>query len=249
MRHSQTSRNIAKAFFAFATIATIQACADNSVAPSTPAAPAFSGPAAYNTLQGVVIFTVDNSTGGTFRLGQHVISFQAGAICSLTSSYGATEWNKPCTAARGSVTITATLMRDNENHPYVDFQPAMRFAPDKDVMLFLRNGLSSRATLLNVQYCNNLGYCVNESLNDPSVAPFRVGKTSYIGRRLKHFSGYLVQAGDNCEGTLTQEADGSWMCYTDDGMTRRSGYMVASGLQDGDNQGANKGGKKDSDNQ
>ncbi len=248
MRHSQTSRNVAKAFFAFATIAMIQACADNSVAPTTPAASAVSAPAAFNSIQGVVVFTVDNSKGGTFRLGKHVISFQAGAICSLLSSYGSTEWDKSCTPARGSVTITATLMKDNENHPYVDFQPAMRFAPGKDVMLFLRNGLSSHATQLSVQYCNNLGFCTDESLNDPSVAPFRVGNTSYIARRLKHFSGYLVQAGANCQGTLTQEADGSWMCNTD-GMARRSGYMVLSGLQDGDDQGADKGGKKDSDNQ
>jgi hypothetical protein len=247
MRHSQVSKNFTKAFFAFATIAMIQACADNSVAPATPAAPAFTAPAAYNSVQGVVVFTVDNAKGGTFRLGKHVISFDAGAICSLTSSYGSTEWDKSCTPARGPVTITATMMKDDDNHPYVDFQPAMRFVPNKNVMLFLRNGLSTHATQLGVDYCNNVGYCIDESLSDPSVAPFRVGKTSYIGRRLKHFSGYMVAVGQTCAGTLTQEADGSWMCNTE-GMARRSGYMVASGLQDGDDQ-ADKGGKKDGANQ
>jgi hypothetical protein len=248
MRHSQVSKNFTKAFFAFVALGMVSACADNSVAPTTPAAPAFSAPAAYNKAQGVVVFTVDNSKGGTFRLGKHAISFDPGAICSLNSSYGSTEWDKTCAPARGLVTITATLLTDNENHPYVDFQPAMRFAPNKDVMLFLRNGLSSHATQLSIQYCNNLGSCTDESLNDPSVAPFRVGTTSYIARRLKHFSGYLVQAGENCQGTLTQEPDGSWMCNTE-GMTRRSGYMVASGLQDGDNGSTITKGKKDGSNQ
>lgn len=237
MRHGQASRNYVKAFFAFVAVGMISACADSSVAPVSPSESlAFTAPANYNVQVGVKVFTINNGTGGIVRLGEdHVISFQAGAICSLLSSYGSTEWDKPCMPQWGSVVITATMMRDAEGHPYVDFQPAMRFAPTKQVMLFLRNGVSSEPTQLSVQYCSNLGRCVDESLNDSSLRPFRVGRTSIIGRRIKHFSGYSISAGDDCEGTLTD--DGGWMCNNEGsggGMERRSGYMVASGDSDSD---------------
>jgi hypothetical protein len=235
MKHSHISRNYAKAFFAFTTIGLAAACADTTVAPTTQAA-AFKAPAAFDVVVGVQTFTVNNSYGTTQRVGEHVIAIPAGAICDpLFSSYGSTEWDKDCVALRGSITITATMLRDNDNHPYVDFQPALRFAPSKSVMLFLRNGLSQTSTQLNMLYCNNLGYCVDESINDASLKPFRVGKTSMLGRRVKHFSGYLVQAGAYCPGTLTEEPNGTWMCNdegTSGGMTRRSGYMVASGMDD-----------------
>jgi hypothetical protein len=229
MMHAQISRNFAKAFFAFATLVMAAACADTNVAPTT-AAVAFKAPAGFDVMVGVETFTVSNTDGIVERLGEHVISIPAGAICDpFLSTYGSTEWNKPCTPLRGSITITATMMRDNNNRPYVDFQPALRFAPDKEVMLFLRNGRAPSPTKLFTIYCNNLGYCIDESVNDPSLKPFRVGRTSLIGRRVKHFSGYTVGYGVPCNGTLTEEPDGSWMC-NDDGLTRRSGYMVASGL-------------------
>ena len=232
MRLGHSSKNYAKAFFAFAAVGLMSACADNSVAPVEQAPVAFKAPAAYSTQVGTATFTVNNSTGGVFRLGNHVIAIPAGAICSLTSSYGATEWNKPCTRLSGSVTIKATMMKDDENHPYVDFQPAMRFSPDKEVMLFLKNGFSRNATELGLAYCDNLGNCVDESLNDASLAPFRVGRSSYLGRRLKHFSGYSVTAGRGCIGILTDLGDG-WICLNE-GLLRKSGYMVASGFKEDD---------------
>lgn len=228
MQHSQISRKIANAFLALVAIGGMAACADSASAPA-PEVAAFKAPASFTTVEGVVTFTVNNSEGRIQRVGDHVIAFPAGAICDpLFSGYGSTEWDKPCTSLRGSMVITATMLRNSENQPYVDFQPALRFAPTKEVLLFLRNGRSSRATQLSVLYCNNLGFCRDESLTDSSLKPFRVGNTSIIGRRIKHFSGYMIAAGEPCNGTITQEPDGTWMCY-EDGMTRRSGYMVASG--------------------
>jgi hypothetical protein len=229
MKHGQNSTNLAKAFFAIVTLGMAAACADSNVAPTTQEV-AFKAPAGFDITVGVTTFRVDNSQGIVQRLGDHVIYIPAGAVCNpLLSTYGSTEWDKPCTKLSGSILITATLMRDNYNRPYVDFQPALRFSPDKQVMLYLRNGRAPQATTLNTLYCNNLGYCVDESLGDPSLAPFRVGKTSIIGRRVKHFSGYTIGYGDPCEGTITEEPDGTWMC-NNDGLMRRSGYMVASGL-------------------
>jgi hypothetical protein len=229
MMHAQISRNFAKAFFAFVTLGMAAACADTNVAPRTEAV-AFKAPAGFDITVGVSTFTVSNTDGIVKSLGEHLLYIPAGAICDpLLSTYGSTEWDKPCTPLRGSITITATMMRDSKDRPYVDFQPALRFSPDKQTMLFMRNGRAPEATKIYMLYCNNIGYCVDESLTDSSLKPFRVGKTSIIGRRLKHFSGYTVAWGEPCNGTLTEEPDGTWMC-NDDGLTRRSGYMVASGL-------------------
>lgn len=231
MKHGHISRNYAKAFFAFVTIGMAGACADSTVAPAPEAVAAFKAPAAFTRIGTVKTFRVRNTEGTTASIGAHILNIPAGAICSLTSSYGATEWDKPCTPLRGSVLITATVLYNDENQPYVDFQPAMRFAPNKEVTLYLRNGRSTHATQLNIDYCNNLGVCVDESLDDPSVKTFRVGRTSILGRRLKHFSGYVVNAGEVCAGSLSEDIDGSWICNTES-MRRRSGYMVASGKDD-----------------
>ncbi|HET9424096.1 MAG TPA: hypothetical protein VFO55_01895 [Gemmatimonadaceae bacterium] len=232
MKQSHTSRNYAKAFFAFVTIGLAGACADTTVAPSAAEEVAFTAPAGFSKRDGVESFRVSNGSGIVKRIGEHVIHIPAGAICDPTeSTYGATEWDKPCKPLSGSISIKATALRNAQNQPYVDFQPALRFAPDKNVMLFLRNGRSTHATWLGVDYCDNQGICVDESINDPSLKPFRVGRTSLIGRRIKHFSGYVVTVGEPCNGTLTQEPDGTWMC-NDEGLFRRSGYMVASGLDE-----------------
>lgn len=243
MKLGHISRNYAKAFFAFVTIGMVSACADSTVAPASSEVAAFKAPAAFSIIGGVQTFRVRNSEGITQRIGGHLINIPANSICALNSSYGTTEWDKPCSLLQGDVVITATVLYDLENHPFIDFQPAMRFAPNKVVTLFLRNGRASQATQLNVNYCDNLGQCVDESLNDPSVKPFRVGATSLIGRRVKHFSGYYVAVGEKCRGTLTQEENGSWIC-DNEALTRRSGYMVASG-KDGEYEDAKDEKKKD----
>jgi hypothetical protein len=228
MKHGQISRNSAKAFFAFAALAIVGACADsNAVAPSADAS-AFVAPANFTTTAAVMTFRVNNSEGITKKIGSHVISIPAGAICDLTSSYGTTEWDKPCQPLKGAVVISATVLQDIDGQPYLDFQPAMRFSPSKEVMLFFSQGKNTAKTELLVEYCNNLAVCYDESLTDATVKPFRIGSTPIIARRLKHFSGYMVVSGESCTGQVTSNGDGTYWCETG-GMERRSGYMVASG--------------------
>ena len=250
MKHSQIARNSAKAFFAFAAVALVGACADTSAVAPTAEAPAFVAPANFSNTGYMVVFRVNNSEGITKQIGQHLINIPAGAICDLgASGYGKTEWDKPCKALRGSIVIKATVLEDADGQPFVDFQPAMRFAPNKEVMLVLRQGRNAAKKQLVVEYCNNAGTCGDESLTDPSVAPFRIGNTPIIGRRLKHFSGYMVAWAGDCLGAVINNGDGTYWCDTNlGGMTRRSGYMVASGedvsdiLKDG--QDGKRGGEK-----
>jgi hypothetical protein len=215
MRHSQTMRNYAKAFFAFAALGMAGACADQTSAP-TPEIRPFFVPANFTEVGESETFRVSNSEGVTRRIGAHLIHIPAGAICALDSEYGATSWDQDCEPLAGSVEITASVFAGPDGEPYVDFQPAMRFAPNTEVMLFLLEGRSDSTKQMAVKYCNNLGICVDESLTDLALRPFRVEGTSIIGRRVKHFSGYVVAY----EGECTDCAQG---------LTRRSGYMVASG--------------------
>jgi hypothetical protein len=229
MRHGQTMRNSARAFFTFAALAIVSACSDQNTAAPASEAPTFIAPANFARVGNVISFRVNNNEGATQRLGNHLISIPAGAICQLAKSgYGPTEWDKPCSPLKGSIVITAQLLEDADGMPFVDFQPAMRFAPSKEVVLFLRQGRNTAMKELILEYCNNVGYCTDESLTDPSLKPFRIGKTPVVGRRLKHFSGYMMGSGDNCTGTFYSYGDGTGWCE-DGGFTRRSGYMVASG--------------------
>ena len=228
MKHGHTSRNYAKAFFAFAALATVGACAEKSTVAPAEQAEVIAVPANFARVGNTVVFRVNNAEGVTKKIGAHVINIPAGAICALTSSYGSTEWNKPCQPLSGSIVITATVFQDNDAQPYIDFQPALRFSPNKEVMLFFRQGHNTAKTELVIKYCNNLGHCTDESLTDASLKPFRIGQTPILGRRLKHFSGYMVVAGESCGGSTFSNGDGTSWCE-EGGFLRRSGYMVASG--------------------
>ena len=219
MKHSQISRNFAKAFFAFSALAIVSACADTTALP-TPDAPAFVAPANFLQVGSSITFRVDNAWGTTQRLDDHVINIQPGAICDIaTSGYGPEYWGKPCTAMRGSVTVTATVLEGPDGAPYIDFQPAMRFAPNKEVTLFFRDSQNGTKNLA-INYCTNAGVCYDESLTNPALQPFRIN--SYIvGRRLAHFSGYVV-------------AYDLGIVNVSISLLRKSGYMVASGEDIGD---------------
>ena len=237
MKHGHMSRNFAKAFFAFTTLGLAAACADNnSVAPAAETS-AVVAPANYSRIGYGVTFRVNNSEGITKKIGSHVINIPAGAICDLaTSGYGKTTWDKSCRPLRGSIVITATEFKGPNGQPYIDFQPALRFAPNKEVMLFFREGRTNGQFKASVQYCDLLGFCSDESLTDASLKPFRIGRSSILGRRVKHFSGYGVTYSEECEGEAIPTTDGGWQCQDEDprggggiGAQRRSGYMVASG--------------------
>jgi hypothetical protein len=219
MRHGQMMRKYAKAIFAFSTMALVGACADHTtVAPATEEASTFVAPANFIKIGYAVAFRVENSKGATQKIGDHVINIPANAICALgTSGYGPDYWNKSCAPMRGSVVITATVLAGPDGEPYIDFQPAMRFAPNKEVTLFFRDR-NDGAKSLSIKYCDNMGTCIDESLNDSSLKPFWVGR-GIVGRRIGHFSGYVI-AYDCPEGQVCPSAPA--------GM-RKSGYMVASG--------------------
>ena len=131
MRHSHTSRGLltsSKTILALVGLGFAGACSDSISAPTSEVSAKV--PAAYTTVLGVSSFRYEPSTGLTQRLGDHVIVIPAGGVCDpALSSYGMGTWDDACTPLTHAIIITATTYADDEGHPYIDFQPALRFVP------------------------------------------------------------------------------------------------------------------------
>jgi len=238
-RHSHTSRGLrtsAKTLMAVLGLGLAAACSDSLSTPTTEVS--VQAPAGFDKIVGVQTFTYSPSTGVTQRLGDHVISIPAGAVCKADGFYATRQWDQPCTPVNHKVVFTATTFTNADGVPYVEFQPAVRFSPSKEVDLYLRDGKRSTAQVLAIFWCPTVGSpCVDESKTDGTVATTRVGSSATLVRRVKHFSGYMVAVGDegSCPGSIQYLDDGSEWCNTD-GFSR-SGYMVASGLTRGTGNG------------
>jgi len=142
----------------------------------------------------VTTFTVSPTKSGTYKIaGGHSITFPAGSICNPKSTYGVTEWNKPCTPASTSVTITAKSWKQSNGRPRIDFSPRLRFVPTKTVtlsMLDLGAALDLSSTIL---WCpDGSTSCVDESQTDSTLTTLINKLTGVLSRRVKHFSGYAV---------------------------------------------------------
>ena len=146
---------------------------------------------------GVMTFVYDPSQNARFDLpGGHEILFPRRAVCDpATSSYGVTEWDSPCTPLREPITITAQSFKDANGHPYVDFSPALRFVPGRQVVLSLNDRSAAEDAGSVINWCGPDGQCVDESLDEPSLRTrHRAGK-GMVERAIKHFSGYNISVG------------------------------------------------------
>jgi hypothetical protein len=184
----------------------LAACADGPTAPKAATGLNFALIGQASTVQGdttTTRFTVDPTTATTFRVGTaHAIYFPAHAICDpAVSSYGPTEWDKPCVALDRQLVITAKSWVDEHGLPQVDFSPSLRFAPDAEggVQLALAvapAALGQAADDLQIDWCAAPGAaCVNEELADPTLSTWVSPFDNAVYRRIKHFSGYNVSSG------------------------------------------------------
>jgi hypothetical protein len=230
MRHGHTSRISAKTILAFVGLGLAGACSDTASAPKLREV-SVKAPAGYDQVLGAVSFVYDPSasTSTVARFGNHLIVIPANGICDLSSSYAIGTWYDACEPLTQSIVITITTFADDYGHPYVDFEPALRFNPNTETDLYLKDGWRDGQEKTMINYCGAVD-CVDESLNDSTLVTWRIGNTSTLVRRIKHFSGYLVATGDECNGTIQQTDDGSLWCDDGSGISNRSGYMVASGL-------------------
>ena len=229
MRHGHTSRISAKTILALVGLGLAGACSD-SVSTPTMHVVSVKAPAGYDQVLDAVSFVYDPnaSTSTVTRFGNHLLVIPTNGICDLSSSYGMGTWDDPCAPLTHSMIITITTFADDNGHPYVDFQPALRFNPNRETDLYLRDGWRDGQEKTVINYCGALD-CVDESINDSTLVTQRVSNSSTLVRRIKHFSGYMIATGDVCNGAIMQTDDGSLMCDDGSGLSR-SGYMLASGL-------------------
>lgn len=227
----------------FALVATLAACGD-AVAPHTAAPdadPVLSGgvTTALTTTDTVKFtITIDPRHATRYDLGEgNSMTFPPGSVCDPnTSTYGVTEWDKPCAVAKRTVAEHVKAWLDTDGHPRVDFSPNIRFVPspqpDKWVMITFSDYAASLDAWYNILYCpTETSGCYDESKTDPSLATVRNPVTGQVTRRIKHFSGYLVGAGDDDgSGSSFNRIQGG----TQPSMTAKpskggSGYILVSG--------------------
>jgi hypothetical protein len=182
------------------------ACADDVAAPEAlelaESAPMFRVIPTYAPDMKSADLVVEPS-GGTFILGRHAIRFPANSICDpAVSSYGVTEWDKPCTPIASPIEIRAEL-REVDGRSWVDFTPALRFVPSNDgdqwVYLFMWTRATTRgkgSDAPTILWSPAIGVPgIDESLTDPTLETKWNGRLGGVYRRIKHFSGYNVHSG------------------------------------------------------
>lgn len=189
------------------TVLVLAACQDMPVAPSPDVAddggmPDFKVTANYSDDHQSADIRVTRG-GGWFVLGPHAIHFPKNSICSPESSYGPTEWDKPCEPARGTMQFHVEIQRDAQGRSWLSFTPAVRFVPTTRrsgwVMLYMQAGGTPqevRDAMPRILWSPEPGLDpIDESLTDPSLETYVIRGTSIAYRRIKHFSSYQVGMG------------------------------------------------------
>lgn len=165
--------------------------AGQTPSPLTPTGAAF---ALVGAKDGRYAFTIDPSEDQSLEIGPNHLDIPRNAICRLDDSgYGPTYWDDRCRPERETITITAVVSNASGEHPRIDFEPALRFAPDKTVMLYMTlDKRADKAAWSQIFYCpsSGTGRCVNEAKKDPSLATSV--RDRVVFRRIKHFSGYII---------------------------------------------------------
>jgi hypothetical protein len=158
--------------------------------------PTAANKALFGVIEGTYTITVDPTRDQSLELGPNHLEIPANSVCNLlTSGYGERYWNKSCSPQTQPVTITVIVKGAATDHPKIDFFPAMRFNPSKDVQLFMYVPDANQSNESNwvMQYCATGSWtCVDESNSDSSLQSHVDKKANVVFRRIKHFSGYVV---------------------------------------------------------
>jgi hypothetical protein len=153
----------------------------------------------------VSTLVIDPSVTSTYALGDgNTLTIPAHSLCDpATSTYGPTEWDKPCPLATSTVTVTFKGWLNRYNHPHVDFSPSMRFLTPPNggggwVSLNFADASAWSDSSTKILYCATATSCVDESATDFDVRTQKNGDV-VVWRKIKHFSGYNVATGEACE--------------------------------------------------
>jgi hypothetical protein len=200
------------AIAAVSLLALLSACSDQPTGPSSTVRPPNPDVIIDNILTDGLNMDVDftvTSTGGWYLVGPHKLYFPANSICDpTTSTYGVTEWDKPCSPAVEPVKIHAAVRYDTlTGKPSVDFTPSLRFVPTEEStqwvwLFFYSDDARVEMTDDEIQSKFKIFWSpaiglpgVDESLVDPTLKTNVMTRNGMVYRRIKHFSGYQVGSG------------------------------------------------------
>ena len=151
-------------------------------------------------------FVIDPSRSITYNLGAgNAITFPAGSLCDLNSSYGVDQWAQPCAVATSPITVYTKAWLDAGGYAHVDFDKHVRFVPTANpagwVMRSLYDYGASTTPWTKINYCptTDASSCFDESKLAPTVATVKDPITGKLLRRVKHFSGYSLTSGRDSE--------------------------------------------------
>ena len=223
----------------------LAACSDAAPVSLTGAsrAPSFATSATGDTTY--TTFRIDPNDNGTIVIvgGVHKLDVPKGAVCDpATSGYGPALWDAPCTPAARGVEFRAKSWFDAQGRPKLVITPDVRFVPGKVVRMFMKDKAAALDATSNILYCaTGSASCVNEAQADPTLAPSRDGNGGYVSRRVKHFSGYTVIVGADCEDPSMCEwnPDVQHDRAASSGAERASGYITTTGRGKGRKAGRN----------
>jgi hypothetical protein len=151
--------------------------------------------------------TIDPKHTTSYNLGSgNSLTFPAHSLCDLNSPYGPDQWDQPCREAKGPLTVNTKAWLDSQGHARVDFDKHVRFVPSNNpsqwVVIQFADLQASLDPFFNILYCPTAtSGCYDESTTDPSLLTVRDPITGRVTRRIKHFSGYNVAAGDDAGET------------------------------------------------
>ena len=149
--------------------------------------------------------TIDPKKRSRFHLGAgNDLIFPKSSVCDpATSGYGEALWDSPCKAAGRPVTINVKAWLDAQGHPRTDFSPNIRFVPSNVAAQWVNITFADAEAAFDpkseILYCKDVStiHCRDESKKDPTLLTVRDPVTGQVTRRIKHFSGYLVGAGED----------------------------------------------------
>jgi hypothetical protein len=215
MRTPMQARSTALRSALFVCAALLGACKGEVTAPSaatpaksvearSPFAPTAAQKALIGVVDGTYAVTINPTLNQTVNLGPNRLDIPANSVCNrLTSGYGPSMWNAPCSPETLPLTITVVVRNSQSDHPQIDFFPAMRFNPANNVQLYMYvpNVSSTDAANWVMKYCTDTGTCSDESGADKDLVTYVDKTASVLFRRIKHFSGYLGTGRDECTET------------------------------------------------
>jgi hypothetical protein len=230
-------RRLALYLLVGAVSAAVVACQDSLVAPaSKQLSPSSSAPSLSLSNNGrsdrSVISTLTISpAGGTYRVGDFDVVIPAGAVCDPGSTrYGPKHWDSDCTPANRDITVSV-VAETHKDRVSIDFKPDLRFRPSAGSVIVRTDAYRDQLTSDAVRqlppsssYFSNFAILymptggqshIDEvrSTGDRSLMTHVDLESGLVWRRVKHFSGYMVTAGQKCDVSSPDATQ----CIVDDG--------------------------------